>query len=263
MSPAECSVDGCPKARVGRGLCSGHYSRLKITGDVRPDVPLGARQEFPEQVKPCAQCGQSVVRRCRRDRVICRDCSAYNSAIRRQNSSTRSKRAASIKARRRMDKKSLIPSPRRGEDYSEIEDHIVMSPGSITEIAYQLGRSYRSVSGRRAWLRNHKSDRGRRTPCLPGCLCGKHIAVKCGFTNCDRPTRAYGHVPLGYCNIHREQYRRTGLMWAIAGPGQWNANRHNMRAKRLCSITDCPKEHHAKGLCTLHYQRCRKALPNR
>lgn len=35
-----CEVEGCDRVSDGRGLCSGHRQRLKIWGELRPDVPL-------------------------------------------------------------------------------------------------------------------------------------------------------------------------------------------------------------------------------
>jgi len=43
-SDAECSVGGCakPVRGGGRGLCGAHYERLRLTGDVRADIPVRA-----------------------------------------------------------------------------------------------------------------------------------------------------------------------------------------------------------------------------
>lgn len=35
-----CSVAGCNKRRKSRGLCNGHYERLRVTGELKPEVPL-------------------------------------------------------------------------------------------------------------------------------------------------------------------------------------------------------------------------------
>lgn len=40
-----CTVDGCDRPRVTRELCSAHHQRVKATGDLRPDVPIGARSK--------------------------------------------------------------------------------------------------------------------------------------------------------------------------------------------------------------------------
>lgn len=36
-----CSVNGCNRRVLARGLCSGHYQRLNIYGDLQPEVPIG------------------------------------------------------------------------------------------------------------------------------------------------------------------------------------------------------------------------------
>lgn len=41
-----CSVDTCERPAVTRGLCVSHYSRLRKTGDIRPDVPVGSPQKI-------------------------------------------------------------------------------------------------------------------------------------------------------------------------------------------------------------------------
>jgi hypothetical protein len=38
--PKNCSVRGCGKPNSTRGYCSGHYTRLRKTGTVSPEIPL-------------------------------------------------------------------------------------------------------------------------------------------------------------------------------------------------------------------------------
>jgi hypothetical protein len=42
-APDTCSIDGCARAAYIEELCEAHYRRLRRTGDVRADVPIGGR----------------------------------------------------------------------------------------------------------------------------------------------------------------------------------------------------------------------------
>lgn len=42
LSPG-CSVEGCERAAYAKGLCAGHYQRLRLKGEVQDDVPLAPR----------------------------------------------------------------------------------------------------------------------------------------------------------------------------------------------------------------------------
>jgi len=42
--PEQCSVDGCDRLAVTRGMCGAHYGRFKRTGRVDADRPIGVRQ---------------------------------------------------------------------------------------------------------------------------------------------------------------------------------------------------------------------------
>lgn len=58
---AACSVTGCPNFARTRGLCNGHYKRLRKHGDVQADVPLPQEPVKP----PCSipGCGGKVLAR--------------------------------------------------------------------------------------------------------------------------------------------------------------------------------------------------------
>lgn len=38
-----CSVEGCGRPTIARGLCEPHYARLKKTGDIRAHIPVNQR----------------------------------------------------------------------------------------------------------------------------------------------------------------------------------------------------------------------------
>lgn len=42
-----CSVESCDRPSKSKGLCSGHYERLRLTGSLRPGEPLGWKPEKP------------------------------------------------------------------------------------------------------------------------------------------------------------------------------------------------------------------------
>ena len=47
----ECSVAGCERATFARGWCAAHYYRVRNTGDLRAEVPIGATT-----VRKCDEC---------------------------------------------------------------------------------------------------------------------------------------------------------------------------------------------------------------
>jgi hypothetical protein len=40
-SAKKCSVENCKGKFLAKGYCQAHYMRLRVSGDVRPDVPIG------------------------------------------------------------------------------------------------------------------------------------------------------------------------------------------------------------------------------
>lgn len=46
----ECSVDGCKHGAVARGLCAGHYGRLRRCGSVEANKPLRRDGRQPEDI---------------------------------------------------------------------------------------------------------------------------------------------------------------------------------------------------------------------
>ena len=53
--PMICSVKGCDHVPYCRRLCSGHYRRLMVTGDLRVDKPVRIAKYTTEQ---CIECGK-------------------------------------------------------------------------------------------------------------------------------------------------------------------------------------------------------------
>lgn len=47
-----CSISGCERTLLCKGLCSSHYGRLRKYGDVRADIPIEYRT--PRAAGPCA-----------------------------------------------------------------------------------------------------------------------------------------------------------------------------------------------------------------
>jgi hypothetical protein len=45
-----CSVEACGRLQHSRGVCNGHYKRLKMWGELRPEVPLQERVHSAGQV---------------------------------------------------------------------------------------------------------------------------------------------------------------------------------------------------------------------
>lgn len=41
-----CNVHGCEKVAHSRGICGSHYQRLRVSGDVKADIPLGVGRCF-------------------------------------------------------------------------------------------------------------------------------------------------------------------------------------------------------------------------
>lgn len=55
MANATCTVKRCPNAAHCKGLCSGHYGRLRTTGDVQADVPLQKKRRG--RMEKCSRAG--------------------------------------------------------------------------------------------------------------------------------------------------------------------------------------------------------------
>ena len=51
--PTTCSAKGCDHVPYCRGLCSGHYRRLMVTGDLHVDKPVRIAKYTTEK---CAEC---------------------------------------------------------------------------------------------------------------------------------------------------------------------------------------------------------------
>jgi hypothetical protein len=70
------------------------------------------------------------------------------------------------------------------------------------------------------------------------------ILTRCKFSDCDREVAG-----LGYCSAHRRQYLRNRKNIDLLKP---------IRTKREpCKNKGCNESRHARGLCSLHYQRLR------
>lgn len=40
-----CTVESCDRKLMARGLCATHYQRIRLTGELRPEIPIGAKPE--------------------------------------------------------------------------------------------------------------------------------------------------------------------------------------------------------------------------
>ena len=47
MTNQSCAVDGCSRPYYAKSYCRGHYDRFHAHGDVRADVPIGAKVHWP------------------------------------------------------------------------------------------------------------------------------------------------------------------------------------------------------------------------
>lgn len=58
-----CQVEGCGRAHKGRGLCNGHLIRLRVLGDVQPDIPLGTGSRKANFDCTVPDCGRKAANR--------------------------------------------------------------------------------------------------------------------------------------------------------------------------------------------------------
>jgi len=56
----KCSVGTCPFPQHSRGVCNGHYSRLRIWGELRPEIPLKERINAAGQLCKTIGCNRPV-----------------------------------------------------------------------------------------------------------------------------------------------------------------------------------------------------------
>lgn len=61
-----CSIEGCGRKFIAKGLCAGHYQRMRRVGDVWAEMPFSKMPYKRGWNKPAARHRQNIVRRYKR-----------------------------------------------------------------------------------------------------------------------------------------------------------------------------------------------------